>query len=356
MKRKLHYNFIDVLWSPARAFSAKKILVMTFYLLIALLIFDIFTYFALIVNGENLKTVFDAYDFFPFYKYNYGNITSQIIFVVGVFGSILSIMLGFFSVSLLEFEALKGDLFYSPFRALKISVSRIKQIVLAELGIISFILFIVFLYIIFGLISRIPIIGDWLFTLAFIIPNFLISIITVFVLLIFVISLILLPAVAAVQEKDDSFQAILETFSTIIRQPFRWLGYTAYGIVAGKFFSYVYAYFCYRAIQFTILTSSIGGGAKIKELAKSAVSLLPYNSDVVDFTLHAFPGFGWGFSLSKYAVFGSFAPAAYLLALMIFLIFATILGYFLSTIATSQTRGYVLIRYFKDGYKIPEEK
>lgn len=356
MKRKLHYNFIDILWSPARAFSAKKILVMTFYLLIALLFFDIFTYFALAVNGENLKTVFDAYDFFPFYKYIFTNIASQIIFVIGVLGSILSFMLGFFSVSLLEVEALKGDVFFNPFRALKISVSRIKQIVLAELGIISFILFIIFLYIIFGLICRIPIIGDWLFTLVFIIPNFLISIITVFVLLIFIISVILLPAVAAVQEKEDSFQAILESFSTIIRQPFRWLGYTVYGVVAGKFFSYIYAYFCYRAVQFTVLSSSIGGGVKIKELTKSAVSLLPYSSDIVEFALHAFPGFGWGFSLSKYSIFGSFTPASYLLAFMLFLIFATIFGYFLSVVATAQTRGYVLIRYYKDGYKIPEEK
>jgi hypothetical protein len=355
MKQQLHYNFTDVLWSPARAFSAKKILVMTFYLLVALLLFDIFTYIALAVDGEKVGTVFDAFDFFPFYNYVYTNIIAQIIFIIGFVGSILSLMLGFFSVSLLEIEELKGDRFFNPFKTLKISLSRIKQIVLAELGIISFVLFVILLYFIFGLLCRIPIIGDWLFAIAFIIPNFLFSIITVFVILILVISVILLPAVAAVQEKDDSFQAILETFSTIIRQPFRWLGYTIYGIIAGKFFSYVYAYFCYRAIQFTVMTSSIGGGKNIKVLAKSAVSLLPYNSDVAEFALHAFPGFGWGFSLSKFAVFGSFAPASYLLAFMMFIIFTTVLGYFLSVIATAQTRGYVLIRYFKDGYRIPEE-
>lgn len=356
MKEKLSYNFNDITRTPARALSAKKILVMSFYLITALAIYDIFTYIALAIEGERLSSVFDAYGFFPFYKLFFTGFIARYIFLFGLSFSVLSVMLGFFSVATLEFEAIKGDRFFSPFHALSRSFKRIKQIVLAELAIVCFVLFIVLIFAIFGLVSRLPFIGEWLYAVVFVIPNFLISLFTVFVILILVVSIILLPATAAAEEKGEAFQAILETFSTIIRRPFRWLGYTLYGLAAGKFFSYIYAYFCYRAVQFMVVTSSIGGGTNIKSLTAQAMSLLPYNSDVTQFMLHAFPGIDWGFSLSKYSVIGSAQPASYLLSFMLFFIFVTIVAYFLSVVATAQLRGYLIIRYLKDGIKTEAEK
>ncbi len=44
------------------------------------------------------------------------------------------------------------------------------------------------------------------------------------------------------------------------------------------------------------------------------------------------------------------------MAFMIFIIFASIIGYFLTIIAVGQARGYAVIRYLKDGYKIENEE
>ena len=52
---------------------------------------------------------------------------------------------------------------------------------------------------------------------------------------------------------------------------------------------------------------------------------------------------------------GGNEAAGHVMALMLFLIFASIIGYMLAIVATAQARGYVAIRYFKDTYKIPDE-
>ena len=44
-----------------------------------------------------------------------------------------------------------------------------------------------------------------------------------------------------------------------------------------------------------------------------------------------------------------------LMAIMLFLIFASIIGYFLAVVATAQARAYVVIRYKKDDYEIATE-
>ncbi len=355
MDNKLNYNFIDILWAPALAFSAKKILVMTFYLITSLGIFNIFTYLSLIIDGQDSGTIFAVYNFFPFFELSFDNIVARIIFYSGCLLSILALMLGFFGVSLLEIESIRGNRFYSGLHAIRASFKRLKQIFLAELGIGLFVLFIVILFALLGLVSRIPFIGEWLYTVLFVIPNFLIAIFTVFIILIFQISIVLLPATASADKKGEAFQAILETFSSFIRQPLRWIFYTGYAIVAGKLCSFVYAYFCYRSIQFTSWAASIGGGKKMTQMVKDGLTHLPIKSDLVKETLSVFPGIDFGISLSQYSQPTSSEPVSYLMAFMIFLIFATVIGYFLSVIATAQARGYAVIRYLKDGYKIEDE-
>ncbi len=356
MERKLHYNFVDVFKAPVEALSAKKILVMTIFLLLSLVLYNIFTYLAFFINGEKIKTIFSVYTFFPFYKITFGNMFAQTVFIIGSLASVLMLMLGFYSVSILEIEAIRGNRFMKPQHAIQKAFSRFKQIFLAELGIVCFIGFIILLFMVLGLAARIPFIGEWIYALLFVIPNFLIAILTLFVILVFLISIILLPTVTAAEKKGEAFQSILETFATIIRQPFRWGGYTLLAFVTAKLSSFVYAYVCFRSVQFIAWTTSISGGEQLKTMVKKSLSLLPLKSDVVLFSFQAFPGIDFGFSLSKYAKYSSNSLSEYLMAFMIFIIFASIIGYFLTIIAVGQARGYAVIRYIKDGYKIEDEE
>ena len=85
------------------------------------------------------------------------------------------------------------------------------------------------------------------------------------------------------------------------------------------------------------------------------MSHLPTNSDLVKETFNLFPGIDWSFSIYHWARGGGNEIVGYAMTVVLFLIFASIIGYMLAVVATAQARGYVVIRYIKDTYKISEE-
>ncbi|UCE23719.1 MAG: hypothetical protein JSU74_10515 [Candidatus Zixiibacteriota bacterium] len=356
MEQPPQFNFIDVLRAPAKALSAKKIFVMTFFICLGLVVYDIFTYIALAIDGERLSYVWSVYGMAPFYKYVYGNIIAQIVFGVGAALAVLVVMMGIFGVASMDIESIRGNRFFGPFKAIGFSFRRLGQIFLSEFAIVVFLIFVVILFAIFGLICRIPVIGSWIYAVFFVVPGFVIAIFTVFIFFVLTLSVVLLPAVSATERHGEAFTSILETFSTIIRQPVRWGIYTAYTLVAAKIFSFVYAYFCFRSVQFIGWASKFGGGEKMDHLIRSGLSHLPMKSDLARETFNFFPGIDWGVELARWSRGGGEEAVGHLMAFMLFLIFASILGYFMATIAVGQARAYVAIRYIKDDYSIPDEK
>lgn len=351
----MHLDYRDVLTAPARAFSIRKIVVMTLFLCLGLICFDVFTYLALTVQGENLALVWRAYGFFPFVISAFTNIPAAVLSGIGVTTALLSLMLGLFAVAAISIEEVRGNPFLSITGAIRFALRRLSQIFLSELAIALLIGFVILMFFLLGLLTRIPYIGEWLYAVGFIFPGFFFAILTVFVILVFHVSLVLLPAVAAAEHHGEAFAVILETFSTVIRQPFRWLGYTLYSLVAAKLCGFIYAYLCFRAVQFIIFTTGLGGGQRMTDLVKSGLSHLPTNSELVRETFNIFPGIDWSFSIYHWTRSGGDEAVGYAMAVILFLIFVSIIGYMLSIIATVQARGYVVIRYIKDTYRISDE-
>jgi len=355
MEASPHFDFRDVLLAPAKALSAKKIFVMTIFLCGGLLIYDLFAYLAVAVDSERLASFYSVYGLVPLTSLTFSSWVAQVLYALGIVAAVLLLMLGFFGVSAINIEEMRGNRFFSVGGAIKFSLQRFTQLFLSELAVALFIVFIVLLVLLLGLITRIPYLGEWVYALFFVIPNFIIALFTVFIIFVMVVSVVLLPAVAAAERHGETFAAILETFSTIIRQPVRWLVYTVYALVAAKVCGFVYAYFCYRAVQFLTYSASLGAGGKVWRLLKSGISHLPANSPLVKETFNVFPGIDWSFSVSAWMRGAGNEAAGYLMSVMLFLIFASIIGYMLAIVATAQARGYVAIRYHKDSYKIPDE-
>jgi len=356
MEAPPRHNFIDVVWAPGKALKAKKIAAMTLSLLAALLFYDIFTYLSLSIEGENLDYVFSAYGLAPFMPPAFDILAAQIVYAFGLVAALLVVMMGLFSVAIIDLEEVRGNPFLSLWGSLRFAFSRFWQVVLSEVSIALFVGVVVLLGMLLGLITRIPLIGDWLFAVTFIIPNFVVAIFTVFVILVLIISWLLLPAVAAAERKGEVFYAILETFATVVRQPFRWLGYTAYSVVAAKVCGFIYAYFCFRAVQFIVWTASLGGGDRPVDLVKAGLSRLPVNSDLAKQTFNIFPGLDWSFSVSYWAIGNGSGAVGHVMAAMLAIIFASVFGYMFSILASVQARGYIAIRFRKDDYDIAQEK
>jgi hypothetical protein len=356
MEAQPHFNFRDVLRAPAAALSAKQILVMSLALIAALVVYDFFTYTALLLAGESLGQTLDAYGLTPFNNLPLDRFPAQVFYWVGVGLSVLVVMLGFFAVSALNIESVRGNRFMSPGQAIRFAFRRLPQLFLSELSIALFVTVIVLLFAALGLVSRIPFIGEWLYVLFFAIPNFIIALFAIFIIFVLVLSVFLLPAVAAAERRGETFTAILETFSTIILQPFRWFGYTVYSLVAAKVCGFIYAYFAYRAVQFLIWSASLGGGERLERLGQSALAHLPVRSDLAREVFNLFPGVSFGVDLRPLIGYPTDSVLSHALAFMLYLIFITILGYTLAIVAAGQARGYVALRFIKDSYSIAAEE
>jgi hypothetical protein len=355
MKPHLYYDIRDVLLAPARAFSAKAIFVMTTFLILALVVYDLGFYLAHLVDGAKLSVVYSVYGIFPGPSPALSGSVGQVVFGIGVLAAIYAVMLGLLGVAVFTMEQIRGNRFFSVAESLRFIRSRAKQLLLCELALVAFVTFIVALFAIAGLLGRIPVVGEWLYSIFYVFPAYFIALFTVFIVAVFQISIILAPAAAAAERRGEIFGVILETFSSIIRQPLRWGVYTIYAIVAGKLASFLYAYFAVRAVQFTNWAIGLTDGGKLAKLVESSLSHLPMRSDVVKETFNIFPGIDWGLDLLRFVRSGDSA-ASYVMAFMLFVIFASILGYFMAVIGTGQAYAYVVIRYKKDGYRIDEEE
>jgi hypothetical protein len=356
MLQSPRYNFTDILSAPARAVSARRILVMTVFLLIGLMIYNAFTYLALAIAGERPGIIWDVYGLLPFMWFTLENSIARVIFYAGIALSGLSVMLGLFSVAIIEIEEIRGNRFLSARKAIAVGLRRFGQIFASELAIVLALVFLIGAGALLGLITRIPYLGEWIFGIFFVLPNFLVAMLAMLVVAVLSISVLLLPITAAAERHGQAFSAILETFSTIIRQPVRWFGYTVYSLVAAKIFGFVYAYAAYRAIQFLVWTASLGGGSIPVDLVRSGLAHLPVRSDVAQFVFTIFPGIDWGFTVARYTMTGGNNASSYLMAVMLFVCFTTIAAYMLSVIATAQARTYVALRFRKDNYAVDAEK
>ena len=284
------YDFRDVLWAPAKALQAKRIFVATVFLLIGIVLYDIFTYIALAIEGESLTVVYDAFGLLPFAPFIFHSYWAQALFIAGIVVAALTTMAGMFGVCAIETEYIRGNRFFSTMQAIRFSLKRAGQIVVSELSIVAFVCFVIVLFILFGLVTRIPVIGDWIFAVVLVFPAFFIAIFTVFIIFVFTLSFLLLPAVAAAERHGEAFTSILELFSTIIRQPVRWVLFTAYALVAAKVCSFVYAYFVYRSVQFIGRATALGGGDKINGLIRAGLGHLPMRSEFAREIFNIFPG------------------------------------------------------------------
>ena len=322
-----------------------------------LAVYDLLTYVALAVAGENLGFIWRTYGLFPLRWFVLSSAAASSLYALAIVFSVLCLMLGFLAVSVINIEELRGYPFLSARKAIRFALRRWRQVFLSELTLLLFLAAVVVAFALLGLVSRIPFLGEWVFALTFVLPAFVIALITVFVALVLQISVFLLPATAAADREGEVFNALLETFSTVMRQPVRWVGYTVYAVVAAKLCGFVFAYFGYRAVQFTVAASGLGGGReRLTELVQRGLSHLPADSDLVRETFNIFPGIHWSFSIAPW----TFGPRSddvvgYVMAIMLFLIFASVWGYTLAVVATAQVRGYAAIRFIKDEYRIDKE-
>ncbi|SYZ74219.1 conserved membrane hypothetical protein [Candidatus Zixiibacteriota bacterium] len=321
-----------------KALRVKKIIIGSFFLILSFLIY------ILILNSVAL---IDSADWVPSALPSFAvpqTVVSSIVFYLGLAVLILIVMDGMTAIAKFDYEEISGHRFYPMRSAMRFGFSRFKQLLMSEAAIILFLLFVILLGAAIGLLTRLPVLGDILFSVFFVFPNFVVAMLAVLVIFALAASIMIMPAAVAADKKGEAFNSIQETFSTIIRRPIHWTVLTIYSLIWAKIGGFVFAYFSYRAVQFIKFSTMLGGGEKTANLIGGGLSHLPLHSPPAYHTFSLFPGSRIGIHLDSLLSAGGTGWAGYLMALSLFLIFVLIWGYIFSVIATGQAYLFAYIR------------
>jgi len=356
MKQPFPHDIRAILSAPGQGLSLKKIFVATLFLLLGYAVYLFCTYLALLYDGVGFDYIWQSYGMFPLKLFAFDAWLALAIQLIGIALGILCISLAIMADAAINFEELRGDYFFSAFDALRLTVRRIPTIVLGYLSIAAFVLLIYILGVLVGLITRIPFIGEALIGIFYIIPIFITLAFTVFIIFVAIVGVILFPVVIAAQKQREVFDGLLQLFSVMIKEPIRFIWYTAVTGVLAKVSSFVMAYLFYRTLQFSRVVLKTGGGGHVEKMFNAAYAQLPLDSSLVTFVTNLFPGIPFGFELARWGFGGAGTNGSVFLAISICLLFVIILGYMISVLSAGMARGYAVIRRMKDDYIIADEE
>ncbi|MEN3045779.1 MAG: hypothetical protein ABDH49_02140 [Candidatus Hydrothermales bacterium] len=279
MPVKLHYNFKDVFRAARFGLSVKKMWVFFMGLVLGSTFYSIFSYFALLLSGWNLKTIWDTYKLLPIIFFEPLSTQGQIFHLLGLFIFLIIFFIFGTAVSKIHFEQLKGDEFYEIKEALKFSITKGKASFLTPILILILIISILLVGFIWGLISRIPLIGTLIFIL-FSVPAFFTCLFLVYIILSLIVSLFISASIVGTTG-NDTFDTLFEIFSTINEEPWRLFLYELLllGVVfvAGSIFTF----FVSKAVSIAVTVLS-KAYPLFPSIIEKANSLLPYYGFLTD--------------------------------------------------------------------------
>jgi hypothetical protein len=354
MIRTPRYTFADILQAPAIALSAKRIGLMAMAVVCSWAVYALFAYSSFLIAGDNLESILRTWGMFPFAIPN--GLAAQSVWGIGVLGATICMMTGFAGVAGFCMEEARGNRFMSFGQGLSFALKRLKQIVLALTAIVSFVAFVMLLFVFAGVIGRIPFVGESMYALIMLFPGFLIALFLVFILAVGAVGVVLLPTVTAADRRNEAFMSILETFSTLIRQPLCWLGASAITALFAKVATWLFLAASLAAVRLLIWAGGVLGGDGIGNMYRSALAKMSVNSEGGEFLMTIWPGVRTGHlgSLIPRASSGS-DFGGYVLASVLGIILAIAVSYGLCIIIAGQARAYILIKFLKDGHRISDE-
>lgn len=355
MRERFPYDMRAVLTAPGKGLALKKIFVATAFLFLGYVLYTLFTYLALLYDQVSFGYIWESYNMFPLRFFSFDSHFALVLHICGMALGAYCLSLAIMASAAINIHELRGDYFYSATDSIRFSFKRSRTLALGFGAIVAFVAFIYLLGLVTGLVGRVPLLGGLAIGVFYVVPVFITLIFAVFIIFVGVTGILLLPVIVATQREVSLFDALVQLFSVIIKEPVRFFWYLAVTSALAKAASFVMAYFYYRTVQLSRLMMVQGGGEKVDRLFSAAFGMLPIDSIPVRFMTHLLPGLSFGFDLARWGYGGSRAPGAILLAISFFVLFLTLLGYMISVLAAGLMRGYIVIRRLKDDYLLIDD-
>ena len=342
----LHFNYKDIFRAFRYGFSAKKLWVIILTLFGSLIVYNIFTYIALIIGGDSFSGIWQYFRLFPTIETSISPWYVNIIWYVGIILAALTYWIGITTITKITIEQLKGDEFYEIKEAFKFSMKFLGAMIASPLLMIIFIGLLVGSGLVLALIGKIPYFGPIVIGLMSI-PAFAVSLFIVYLLIILFFTFILTPIIVGVT-KSDAFDTLFEVFSCVDDQPWRLITYQSILAVMSVVGIILLGYFTTKAITIGTGILKILMGAGIEKILASSTYFIK---------LPELPFINGFFNIPQVGILsGNWAEiiAAVLLAITYYGIIFFVIGYGITIWTTGNTLAYIIIVKKKDDRNLLE--
>lgn len=358
---KLHFDIRDVFRSLRLGWSGKKMFIGFEGLALSYIGYVLCTYLAFWASGRlSPARIWDTYSLFPkaipadFAWYGW------IIYLIGVVFAAIVLLLFGSMICKVAHQELKGDDFYSMGDARGFLKKNWRAVVFSPVSLLGMFVFCGICGWIIGLLGRIPYVGEWGFALILVF-TFFASLVTVYIGVVFLLSLILTPSIVG-STREDAMETIIQLFSTAWSQPWRLVIYEAVLGILVFVGTQVLAGFTGVAFWLINAICGLGMGDKLDQMAGVALHYLPMGSSSSCISLTWMRSTPWVSSVFPQLVNfesvdnGSILWAGRLLAIMIIALIGFVASYSFATWSSGQSLIYIALRKKKDDENLLERK
>ncbi|MBC8376500.1 MAG: hypothetical protein H8E26_10680 [FCB group bacterium] len=248
LETQLYFNFKDMFRAPRLALG-RRMLVMLEALFISYMAYVVFTYLALLVDGNSFGSIWNKYHLLPSCCVTASmGLFARILISLSYVIAVVIIWLGVTSVAKITIKEYKGDLFYSSRDGWKWAMKNWFPVFFGPISIGIVVGFFVVLAALFGWLAQWPVLDIIFYGFLFVIflPT---ALFLAFSALAFGVGVFMSPSIVACAE-EDTMGSMFGSYTLLWNQPVRLITYTLMTLVAAMIGYQVFYVFILSAFKF----------------------------------------------------------------------------------------------------------
>ena len=365
----LYYDFRDIFRSPRLALSGKKIWIFIVGNIGGFILYWILSYLSISLSGISFNNALAQYGLYPCLYGNEAEWYSWLIYYAGILAWVLTILFSSTAVSRVTLKQLKGNDFFSSGDAWSYVFKHWHAIVFSPVAVTLIIAFFILFAAVFAFICTIPVIGEFLFSVPYVI-YFFGSVFTIYSLIVLFVSILYTPSIVAVYE-EDTMGTVFNSYSITIGHAWRIVLYHLLLLPLLVLGLEIFSWFSMNSIGFInyIFGCEWFMGAKLTNITNYAYSLVcpqwmcdAVNSlrnqllDLLGVYFYLPSIFPVDCTILPTAISSTETFASTLLSVSYFLIGLSIISYGLSILSVGETLMFVIFKKISDDDDILSRK
>lgn len=359
----LRFDFRDLFKAPRLAFSLQRIWIMLVALGTGLILYNLFTYIALLMGGLNLTDAWQRFGILPclFMERTLFPWYVWLVHALGVIALLITFLFANTAAARAVYMSAKGEHFYSWRQSFAFAHKKISAVLLTPVSLLTLLALMVLGSLLLGLAGKIPYAGELVVSL-FMLFWFVFALLMIFFACVFWFSLFYAPAVIATTD-EDAFESVFQLFSLSWNQPLRLLIYSFLSIFIALAAMGILSFFVKRSVGLSNALLGAFMGSNFLDLANNGQALVQaWTVMSEDLIFDMFRGFTPYLYFSQEFFYlpvhelarPTVSIGGYFYAISLLFLGSWVVAYGFSTLATAHTLAYLVMRKKKDDQNLLE--